>query len=115
MNAVKAQSLRVHDRSYQCRLQIRLRSPATKTILLVEEQVARSLPILDRERGQGLILCMEGNHAPEVNRADHIDIVQNERFIQAQWIVEEKPCCFLETAARVQQNVLAGDLDPHSK
>ena len=57
-------------------------SPAAE-LNLVEEQVSGSLAVLRRQCGEGLLGGMKLHHAPEVDGADDIDIVQNERLFNA--------------------------------
>ena len=77
-------------------------TPATKRMLLVKKKVARSLPLLHSQRGQCSTLDMRLPHALQINRADHVDIMQNERLVQTAGILEKEPGCFFQPAARIE-------------
>src|SRR6185295_5209824 len=115
LDAGKRQRLQLLRKTNKFRLLIRAGSPAAKLIVLIEEQVSGSLPFFHRQRGECLILRMKFHHAPEINRAENIDVVQNEGLIQTVRIVEKEPRCFPETAAGIQQNLLARDFNSHSE
>src|SRR5208337_4681271 len=89
--------------------------PAAKLELLVEDEVSRSLPVLHRQRGERLLFSMKFHHAAEIDRADDIDIVQNERLFKTIGILEEKIGSLFQSAAGVEQNLLARDFDAHAK
>src|SRR3954465_15100460 len=86
MDAGKRQGLRIVCRAYKFSFHVRLRSPAAKLIVFVEEQITRRLPILDRERGERVIFRMVVHHAAKIDGTDDIDIMQNEWFIQTRGI-----------------------------
>src|SRR5262252_6613538 len=89
---------------HEFNLHLRLRLPATKLILLIEQKVPGSLAFLNGESRESQFLSMEGHHPLQVDRTDHIDIVKKEWFIQTLGICEKEPCGFLETASGVQQD-----------
>src|SRR6266581_5513326 len=90
-------------------------APAAKLKLLVEQQVARSLAILYGQCGESLTFCMKLHHVAEINRADDIHIMQNERLLKPAGILEEKPGGLLQAPARVQQDLLARDFNAHAE
>ena len=90
-------------------------SPPAELKALVEEQVSRSLPVLHRQGCERLILSMKLHHAPEINRADDIDIVQNERLFRAVGILEEKIGGLFQSAAGVEQDLFARDFNTHAE
>src|SRR5439155_15207957 len=87
------------------------RAPATKLKLLVEQQVARSLAVLHGQCGESLMFRVELHHAAEINRADDIHIMQNERLLKPVGILEEEPGGLLQAPTCVQQNLLARDFN----
>src|SRR5580693_1012442 len=94
---------------------IAARSPPAKLKLLVEEQVSRRFPFLHRQGGERLIFSMKLHHAPEINRADDIDIVQNERLFRGVGILEEKIGSPFQAAASVEQDLLTRDFNTHAE
>ena len=89
--------------------------PAAKLELLVEEQVSGGLPVLHRQRGESPLFSVKLHHAPKIDRADHIDIVQNEWLFRMSGILEKKPAGLFQAAAGVEQDVLARDLNSHAE
>src|SRR5579884_3050508 len=88
--------------------------PSTKLILLVEEQKARGLPLLHRQCRKRSVVAVKLQHASEIDAADHIDVVHQERFISA--VLKKEPGSLLQSAARIEQQiVLTGNFDTHSK
>src|SRR5207248_2721243 len=69
---------------------------------LVKEQVPGSLAVLYRQSGEGVIFQMKFDHATEVNRADDVDIVQNERGVGIRRILQEKIGSLLQAAAGIE-------------
>ena len=61
------------------------------------------------------MLSVELHHAPEINRAEDVDIVQNERLFGAAGILEKKASGFLQAAAGVQQDLLARNFNAHAE
>ncbi len=92
---------------------------------MVKEEVAGSFAGSDGESGEGAIFVVELEHAAEIDVADNIDVVKEERLVDligivtfgvaASGILEEKPGGFFQAAAGVQQNVFAGDFDTHAE
>src|SRR5882762_2538316 len=58
---------------------------------------------------------MNLHHAPEVNRADDIDIVQNKRLVKTVGTLKEKIGGLFKAAARVEQDLLARDFNTHAE
>ena len=58
---------------------------------------------------------MELHHAPEINGADDVDIVQKERFVQTGGIAQKKVTGFFQSATGVEQQLFQGQLDVHPK
>src|SRR5438105_13023113 len=58
---------------------------------------------------------MKFDHAPEIDRADHIDIVHKERLSAPRRILKKKIRGFLQPAAGVEQHLLARHLNPHAE
>src|SRR5271157_4056944 len=90
-------------------------TPAAKLKLLVEEQVSSRLAVLHGQGGESLLLLVKLHHAPEIDGADDIDIVQKEWFREPAGIFEKKPRSLLQAAARVEQDLLARDLYAHAE
>src|SRR5713101_5826935 len=88
---------------------------AAELEVLVEEQVSGSLTILHGKCGESVSVVVESEHAYEIDVADDVDVVQEERLIQTAGILEEKPGGFFQAAAGVEQEILAGDFDAHAK
>src|SRR5258705_6616025 len=115
MNAGKSERLCAIARSNHLTFPISVRSPATKLKVLVEEQGARSGAILDRKRSQRSIVSMRLHHPAEIDRTDHIDVVQDERLVRGAGIFQEKIPCLFQAAAGVEQFLLARDFNPHAE
>src|SRR5207247_2152541 len=90
-------------------------SPAAKLKVLVEEKGAGSVAVLHGQRGESLIAGMELDHAPEIDGADDIDVVQNERLSQAIRILEKEPTGSFQASACIEQDLLAGNFDAHAE
>ena len=58
--------------------------------MLVEEQIARSLPVLNGQRGEGIVFDVKLHHAPKIDGADHIDVVQDERVLASRPLESRK-------------------------
>ena len=67
---------------------------AAEHSLLVEEQVARRLAVLHHERGQSALRGVELGHAPQVDVADDVDVVQDERLVFSGRILQKEPAAF---------------------
>ena len=76
---------------------------AAKLKMLVEEQVTGGRAVLYRQCCERLIFNMELHHAPEINGADHVDIVQKERFIHTGGIVQKKVSGSFQSATGIEQ------------
>ena len=64
-------------------------SPSAKTKLLIEQKISGSLALLHRQRGDPM-LYMKLHHHLQINRADRVDIVQNERLVQTAGVLVVK-------------------------
>ncbi len=78
--------------------------------MFVEKEISGSFTVLYRKGSKGLILVMELHHASKIDRADDIDIVQNERLV-----VREEPGGLLQAAAGIEQELLARNFDTHAE
>src|SRR5580698_4690921 len=58
---------------------------------------------------------MKLHHPLKINRADDIDIVQNEGLVDATWLVEKKMSRLLQPAASIEQSLLTRNFDTHAK
>ena len=56
-------------------------STTAKLSMLVEEQIPRRLTILNCQCGEGIVVNVKANHVPQIDCADDIDVVQDERFL----------------------------------
>ena len=110
----KASACGLRRGSNQLSFPIAPRSPAAKLKLLVEEQVAGRLAILHRQRGESLILGVKLHHAPQIDRADDIDIVQNERLFASRTLKKKMRGLF-QAAAGIEQDLFARDFNPHAE
>ena len=90
-------------------------SPAAELKLLVEEQVSRGQPVLHRKCREGFLLDMKLHHAPEVDGADDINVMHEERLLRSTGILEKKPCGLLQAAAGIEQSFFARDLDAQAE
>ena len=79
MDARKCQRLHSLGRSDDIRRLIAVCAPSTKLPLLVEEKITGSLAVLHSQCSESLIVRMKLHHASEIDRTDHVDVVQNER------------------------------------
>src|SRR5579862_625511 len=69
--------------------------------------------ILHSEGGQSPTLSMELRHTRQIDRADYINVVQDERFLCS--IFKEEPRCLLQSPTCIEQSLLTRNLNPHSK
>src|ERR1017187_3830879 len=88
-------------------LRVPASSTTAKVTILVEEQIARSLAVLNCNGGQGGLLRMKPHHPPQIDVADHIHVVQNEGLLQALAGLEKERSGFLQAPASVKQDVFA--------
>jgi len=70
---------------------------------------------LDGKGGEGVIFCVELEHAEEIDGADDVDVVEEEGFIEARGVFEEKPGGFFQATASVEQEFFAGNFDTHAE
>jgi hypothetical protein len=75
--------------------------------LVVEEELAGGGAGLDGEGGEGLMVFVELEHGGEVDRAEDVDVMQDEGVVvdtgaRAGGIFVEKPGCFFQAAAGVE-------------
>ena len=89
--------------------------PATELQPFVEEQVPRSLSVFHGEGGEGLILRMKLRHPLQIEGTDDVNIVHNERFFRTAGILQKEMSNFLQAAAGIKQDFLAGDDNPHAE
>ena len=79
-------------------LACRLVGPAAQAVILVEQEVALRLALLDQDGGQSIVLHVVVVECLQVQRADDVGVVHQERLVTVQ------PLAGLEdTAARVEQ------------
>ena len=96
---------------------------AAELEVVVEKERAGSFAGLDGEGGKGVIFFVELDHAAGIDGADDVDVVEEEGIVHLMGIVtfaggrvlEKKPGGFFQAAARVQQNVFAGNFDAHAE
>src|ERR1700683_1289876 len=115
MDAGKRQHLHLLSGSNDFGLLIAARAPPTKLTLTVEEKIAGGFSFLHCGRGGAPIFAVIPYHPPQINGADHVDIVQNERFLHWACVIEEEPSGFFYPAASVEQNILARQFDSHAE
>ena len=89
---------------------------STQHVLFIEEQVARCLPILHRQRRQCALFPVKPHHLRKIDRADHIHVVHDEtaRYLRTS-VLKKKPRGLLQSAARIQQLFLVRNLNPHAE
>ncbi len=83
--------------------------------MVVEEEVAGGFAGLDGESGEGVIFCVELEHAEEIDGADDVHVVEEEGFVETGGIFEEKPGGFFQAATSVEQEFFAGDFNAHAE
>jgi len=115
VDAAKSQRLHLLWISSEFSFLITPGSAAAKLKLLVEEQISRGLAVLHRQRGESAVFSMNLRHAPEVNRADDIDIVQNKRFVKTLGVLKKKVGGLFKATARVEQDLLARDFNTQAE
>src|SRR6266404_2181239 len=115
MNAGKGQRLCMGARSNHLSFPISTRSSATKLKVLVEKQRASGGAILDRECSQSPIFRVRLHHPAKIDRADHIDVVQDEWFVRGAGISQKEIRRFFQAAASVEQFLFARDFNPHAE
>jgi len=81
MDAGKREGLKRSGVSQQFGRAFPSSTPATELEFGIEQQVARGFSILDRQRGQSLLLFVELDHAIQVDGAEDIDIMENEGLV----------------------------------
>jgi len=103
----KCQRLQIWGGAHKFRFLVAADSSAAQFALFVEQQVARALSFLDGEGCEGAILVVAVEQTMEVDCADNIHVVKNERLIQAVGILEKEPACLFQAAAGVEQELFA--------
>src|SRR6266446_6117641 len=88
---------------------------AAELMVVVEEEGAGGFAGLDGKGGEGVMFFVELEHAGEVDVADDVDVVEEERLIETGGIFEEEPGGFFQAAAGVEENVFARDFDAHAE
>ncbi len=100
--------------------------------LVVEEEEAGGCAGLDGEGGEGAVFVVELEHAAEVDGADDVDVVKDERLSKrvasGEWrvasynrcgthgVFEEEPGGFFQAAAGVEQEIVfARDFNAHAE
>src|SRR5438045_5871481 len=104
MNPCKCECMQLLRLPHHFRLPI-ANAAAAKLKALVEEQVTRGRAVLYRQCCERLIFNMELHHAPEINGADDVDIVQKERFVRSGGIAQKKVTGFFQSATGVEQQL----------
>src|SRR5215471_2941916 len=79
--------------------------------MLVEDKRPGGLAVLNGKGCESRFLRVKFDHALQVNVADHVDVMQNERLR----ISAKEPAGFLQSAAGIEQNVFSRDLDMHAE
>ena len=69
--------------------------------ILVEYEIARRFTVLYSKSGQRFIFRVEPQHLTQVDRADDIDIMQDEGVIMS--VLEKEPARFLQSATGIEQ------------
>ena len=83
--------------------------------MFVEEQIARSNPLLNRQGCQGVVFRVQAHHAAQIDGAEDIDVMQDERLCELPPDLDEKMRGLLQAAAGVEQLLFAGDLNSHAE
>src|ERR1035441_2371478 len=113
VDAAKGQRLRLWGRPHQFLLAIKPSSTAAELAMLVEEQMPRGRAVLHRQGGEGVMFRVKPDHAPKIDGADDIDVMQNEGLLQPPAGLKKERRGFLQAAAGVEQDFLARNLNPH--
>ena len=79
--------------------------------MLIEDERPRCRPVADSDCGQRPIVAVILRHAVEIDRTDHVDVMQQERLR----VVAEKPAGLLQSSAGIEQRIFAGNLNVHPK
>ena len=80
MNAAECQRLQRFGGTGQLSAIFALEAASAKLTLFVEKQVTRTLTLLHCQSGQRVVLVVKLHHAREIDVAQHIDVMQQERF-----------------------------------
>src|SRR5579864_1956426 len=89
--------------------------PSAKLAAFVEQEVAGGLALLHGQGSERLVFVMKRQHTREVDRADDVDIVEQERFLTLA-VLKEEPFGLLQSAAGIEQDIVfARDLNTHSE
>src|SRR5271157_2164964 len=75
----------------------------------------RTLTVLNRQGGQRTLFRVEPHHAPEIDGAEDIDVVQNKGFLQTPAGPKKEMRGLLQAAAGVKQLLLARDFNAHAE
>jgi hypothetical protein len=89
--------------------------PAAQPAIFAEKQLSRRAAMLHREGRERMAVLMEVEHAPEINRADDINVMQKERLCEAIEVFAKKISGLFQPATRVEQYLLARNPDVHTK
>ena len=82
-------------------------------MLLVEQKVSRSLPILHGQGGQSLTFSMRSDHLSQINSADHIHVMNDEWLFSG--ISQKEIGGLLQPTPGIEQDLLARYFNPHAK
>src|SRR5713101_4192285 len=88
---------------------------AAELVVVVEEEGAGGFAGLDGKGGEGVMFFVELEHAGEVDVADDVDVVEEERLIETGGIYEEELCGCFEGGATAEVNNLARDFHAHAE
>ena len=91
------------------------RASAAEAAALIEQQIARSCAVLHSQRGEGGVFGVECGQAREIEVAEDIDVVQEERLLRACGGIEKERRGVLQATAGVQQLLFARDFDVHAE
>ena len=72
----------------------------------IEQQLARTFAMLDCQSGERLLLFVKFKHAPKIDGADYIHVVQDERLFGVRGVLEEEPGSLFQAAAGIEQLLL---------
>ena len=70
---------------------------------------------MHRKGREGGVFNMKPHHAGEIDGADDIDIVHDERLLRTRAALEKEPCGMFQAATGVKQNFLARQFNPHAE
>jgi CubicO group peptidase (beta-lactamase class C family) len=88
-------------------------APAAQPPLPVEQQLARTAPLLDGQGRQCGALPMRLRHFFEVDGADNVHVVQQERSVAP--ACQKKPGGPFQPAAGIEQQIFPGHFDPQAQ